>query len=546
MPAVTPSTRGRPGIGRVLAVAGLLCLAAGPQLLAGDERPKSFSKAVIIPITDDINDVTLSSMMRRLESARQEGVDLVILEMDTPGGLVSSALDICRELKNLDDMHSVAWINPSAYSAGAMISLACDEIVVARRSTIGDCQPILFTGTGAADVPEGLKAKLTSPVLEEFRDSARMRGYNLLMCEAMIVPEIEVYWVENTETGERRFVRPEDRDRLFKLPAETKPGDDKNDEGHDQYVSDEASSSSWRYVKNVEGLGQVTQPIVKSTELLTMTQDEAIAYGFATAKLSTLRELKEHFGLPAEPVRLDYTWSEELTEFLCSPIVRGILFLLMLLGAYVEFHTPGVGLPGAAALACLALFLGAPYLTGLADVWEVLLVVVGVGLILVEIFVIPGFGVAGISGILLVLVGLVATFVPSEPGPNYLPRMPATWEGIRTGLTVVLGATAIGTLGMWILAKYLPKVPILGRLVLSVEPQAIVNATVAASVIEQTPVIVGQRGQALTALHPAGKASIEGQRVDVITQGEMVAKGSRVQVVEVAGSRVVVREVHET
>ena len=520
-----------------------------------------FTKGVIIPIEGVISDVTLDSLGRRMQRASEDGADLLILRMDTPGGLVISATKICDEIKNTTQVHTVAWIRPQALSAGAMISVACDEIVVANRSKIGDCQPIMIGPQGAAAAPDDIRAKVTSPILEEFRDSARRNGYDVLLCEAMIEPEIEVFWVQNTETHERRFVQRQQRDDLFGIDATEAPtivkktsleseqslsGPSKKTETivqqkAGQYVSDEQSTTPWRYVKSDPLLGEVTQPIVSHTELLTMSQDQAIAFGFARHKLSTARELADHYGLSEPLSESGYTWSEKLVEWLTSPTVRAILMMVMLLAAYAEFNTPGVGVPGIVAVACLVIFLGAPYLTGLADVWEVLLIVCGVILLAVEIFVVPGFGVAGIPGLALICIGIVASFVgpemPNQP-PFHWPTLDYTVDAVKTGIWVLLIGLAGTIAGAIALSRYLPKMPYLGTIV---APNPTAASVAMADPYPEDVTHPGAVGVAKSMLRPAGKARFNDTLVDVCTEGEFIESGAAIEVVERHGNRIVVR-----
>jgi membrane-bound serine protease (ClpP class) len=497
--------------------------------MAGDKPASGPAKrrATIVTIEDEINDVTLVSMKRRVERARKDGADTIVFEMNTPGGLVSSALEICTYIKNITDLKTVAWVKPSAYSAGAMISLSCDEVVMASASKIGDCAPIVISPTeGLQELGKTERAKAESPILKEFRDSAHRRHYDPLLCESMVRQGNEIWWLEKGAGGERRFVLKSEKEKLL---------GEKN--------------SPWRLVEKMAdpvsgGDIAVRQPIVEDRDLLTLTQTEALAYGFAKAIVSSESELRSHYGFSGALDRLTTTWSEDIADFLSSPVVRTILMMLIMLGVYAEFNAPGHFVGGAVALVALMIFLGAPYLTGLADAWEILLVVLGVILLGLEIFVIPGFGVAGILGILLILVGFIATFVPAEPGPIIVPRMPGTWLGLKTGIQVVFGGLGLAIVGMWILNKFLPKVP--GTRGLFLAPAAATNFVAAGLDIPAGPqqvVQLGDRGRTLTSLRPAGKAQINGRRMDVIAQGLLIDENREVEIVEISGGRVVVREV---
>jgi len=279
-----------------------------------------FEKAFIIPIQGEISVVTLKSIERRIEDVRKAGADLVIFDLDTPGGEAFTALKICTAIKNLAPIHTVAWINPDAYSAGAIIALACNEVVMSARSKIGDCKPIMIGPEGVQAVPEDVDDKITSPLIEELKDSSNRGGYDMQMLTSMIRSGSDLFWVENGKTGERRFVRTGERNRLFGLAdtpsfaTESEKSDDKKDrppgrrlQDTREPISDELSKTDWRYVKNAPPLITGRQPVVPHNELLTMGQDEAIAYGFARAKASTESELRSFLGIQGPIERLEYT-----------------------------------------------------------------------------------------------------------------------------------------------------------------------------------------------------------------------------------------------
>ncbi len=494
----------------------------------------------IISIKGEISDVTTESIRRRLEKVREDGAEVIVFDIDTPGGMVSSALDICGMIKNLTEIKTVAWVNPNAYSAGSMISVACDEIVMSRSSTIGDCGVILGGPMGPQEVPEALRAKAESPVLEQFRDSATLNGYDPLLCESLVIKEREVYWVENTLTGERRFVSSEDKEELL--------GEVTGEAGDDHEEVDEGASGSplWKLVESYAdpllkgSSSRVEQPIVKTTELLTMSQSRATAFGFCKKIISSVEQLKGHYNLVGDVARLDASWSEDFTGWLTSMPVRIFLLVILLLGVYVEFNTPGVGVPGTVALICLAIFVGAPYLTGLANVWELVIILIGFALLAVEVFVIPGFGVAGIAGVLCIIVGLLATFIPEEPGrefPIYWPQMEDGLEGLKIGVVTLASAAAASIVAMAILARVIPRIGWLHGLI----PPNPVSVHMAVHESYKGYAQIGDVGSVESPLRPAGKVRFGPELVDVVTQGDFIDAGCEVRVIERSGNRVVVR-----
>jgi membrane-bound serine protease (ClpP class) len=514
-----------------------------------------FDRAIIVPIEKEITEITLKSVQRRLETAREQKIPLVIFEMNTPGGALQPTLEICTAIRDLrrEGIRSCVWVNKQAFSAGTIIALAADLIVMAPNAIMGDCQPIMITGTGPEAVPESIEAKATSPLVADLRTSAREGHYPLVMVMALIRPEIQVFWVVDTKTQERRFVDVRERDQLFGLPSPkadfgAKKDADKDDDriswARVEPVSDSESKTDWRYVNEDAILGKVHQPIVDDRTLLTMPEHEALAYGFSRQTLASRSELASYFGItgPVEKVEISY-W-ESFIGWLASPLVRSVLFILMLLGAYTEFNTPGLGLGGAVALVALVLFLGAPYLAGYTVTWEIVVILLGLVLVAVELFLIPGFGVAGILGIALLALGLIASFVPAEPiTPSresfHWPEMDLTYDYLRRGLYSLAGGLTGGIAGMVLLARYFPKVPVAGRIIAPNPDHDAVQAVDPYLGI----VDLGDIGRSETLLRPAGKARFGDRLVDVVSLGEYIQAGEAVEVVERRGNRVVVRRI---
>lgn len=562
---------------RTMAVA-LVALAATVLAEVGDSSdsaPSSPSRVgAILPIDGVITDVTVESLERRIAEARERGADVLIFELDTPGGMVTSSIAIADLLREMEDCKTIAWVHPNAHSGGTIVAVAADEIIMSRSSRMGSAQVIMGTPIGAEAVPEDLEAKAFSPVLADFRASCKKNGYSQVLCEAFVKPEREVWWIEHKETGERRFVFRRDKLRLVgrtaedsavkdeakadgtseagskSVEAETagangRPSDDDAESEGDVTVQVAEGSADWKLVEKyfdavLDVEVDLVQPIVRDDQLLEVSAGEAHAYGFSKAIVSDEPQVKQRYGL-SELIRLDATWSENLAHFMTSTPVRGFLLIVIFLSAYVEFHTPGVGLPGLVALMGLAIFVGAPYLTGLANIWEILLIGLGAILLMVELFLLPGFGIAGVSGIMLILAGILATFVPEEPGrgfPLYIPSLPQTVEAMKVGAMTIVTALGTSLIGMFLLSKYLPRTPLFARIV----PDNPTPSSVLVDDAYRGTARVGDIGQSITPLYPGGRARFQNVLVDVVTQGEYVDANRPLEVIERRGNHVVVRE----
>jgi len=560
-------------------------------------------RVAIITLGGMVNEVMQTRLIRQSEEAINDGADVIVLEMDTWGGLAVAALEMCDHIKRLE-VPTVAWVNPKAISAGAMISVACDQIIVAQRARIGDSAPI--SGGGGA-MGETEREKIETVIREEFRDSAERNGYPVTLAEAMVTRGPAIYQIRNRETDELRYVRANElyryslempaagesnagldagaeaaasiasaggatartqmpSDLLRDLMKQLEEGGEEENESSDQ--PDEEAAESSTSAPNAEspsdpesaergsddaadaGDWVIEKRVLGEEKLLTLSQDEALEYGFAERVVNDDAGLADYLGTQPESLqRLEATWSEQMVAFLTNPAVRGLLTIIMLMGLYSEMQAPGIGFAGLAALIAGGLLFGAPYLAGMAQWWEILLVVAGIALIAVEIFVIPGFGVAGISGIVLILAGLVLTFVPEDPGPGPWPSLEGTWDALVTGLFTVLIAMVVSLIGMALLTRFFGSIPLFNRLVLASsqqssgqEPSQTVSAGVGGTGPAPDGVEVGDRGVARGPLRPGGRAEINGQIIDVVSDGGWIDSGAPVRVNRVRGSRVEVEE----
>ena len=417
----------------------------------------------------------------------------------------------------------IAFVKGAAYSAAALISVACDRIYMSPHSFIGDAAPIMMApGGGLVELDEVHRAKAQSPVVEDFRDSAVRNGYNPVLVEAMVIMAREVYYVKN-EKGEKRIV----------------------------------SGEAWKELKEQGGWTPVIpdrNPIDSSTELLTLNAKLAEELGMAHGLANSAEDVAAGLGWTVVG-RLDRTAGDRLIALLSGMQVRGLLLTALLIAGYLAFQTPGTGLPEAAVVLCLGILLGVPMMTGYAQWWEITLVLLGIALLAIEIFVIPGFGITGITGIILLFIGLVMTFVPRQPFdvPGVLPQLQGSRDDLRNGFIVVAASMAAALVAIYFLAKWLPHVPFFGRLVLTTTVGGgVATSEMAAenpdAVSAKAWVPLGAEGVALTDLRPGGTAQFDdpalgGKRnVDVICDSGFIAAGSRLTVHELLGSTVVVRK----
>jgi len=290
-----------------------------------------------------------------------------------------------------------------------------------------------------------------------------------------------------------------------------------------------------------------------SDQLLTLTASQALEYGVARGVVKdldgvlTFLEKRDHVVFVEEPRVLEPSWSELMVSWLNSPIVMGILFMLALLGAYIEFNTPGFGLPGLVAVVCFALVLGSKYLVGMANWVEILLLFIGVVLLVVEIFVLPGFGLAGIAGIACILIGLFGMLIRNAPDELPWPQTISDWQSLSSGVIGLAAGFSGFLLLAWLLSRYLPKIPFMSGLILS---PAVAAAGRGGSQVSMTSppesasvgVQSGDVGEVISTLRPAGKARFGDAIVDVVATGEFLNRGTQVRIIEIHGGRVVVKK----
>jgi membrane-bound ClpP family serine protease len=454
------------------------------------------------------------SLKRRIRKAVGRGANLIVLEINCGGGETIVATDLAKFLRELTDSEgrfpvmTIAWIPSAAPDTATFLALGCTEIVMSNEATIGDFKAILFEEQGGKQVDrevDQLKVKALRALAEE-------QGYPPLLFQGMLDRKLTIYEaVSQKGQHERRLLTGEELADDKKLPE-----------------------PRWGKESLIKAGGPDGKPLV-------LTAKEARELGVARHVVDGWDDLCKSYGLdPKQVASSKSDWLDDLASFLRLPFVSVFLVMIGITCLILELKIPGVGVPGVIAALCFIFFFWAhSQLAGQMTMLAVLLFALGLILIGLEIFVLPGFGVAGVSGIVLVLgsLGLVAY--------GHWPQSSYEWAafGKKVG---PFGLSLFGAVvAAVILARYLPQMPYVNRLIL--KPQG--EDSDLPGDFSPSPLhpdyssLLGAMGVAATPLRPAGKAKFGEEFVDVIAEGSYVVPGTRVQVIEIEGNRVVVKEV---
>ncbi|MHC5112860.1 MAG: NfeD family protein [Planctomycetota bacterium] len=540
--------------------------ASPPVATAAVPAFRQADHVAVLSVHGEIDQVTLHSLERRIARAVTDGADAIVLDIDTPGGRLDATLDICNLLKDPSETppNTVAWIHPQAYSAGTIIALACREIVVSPNATFGDAAPIHgIPVVGLIQMAQAERAKIEAPILAEVVDSARRNHYDENLVQAFVSVGIELWLIEHVDTGERIFVDRKEYElaigeappetltpvappksvagaasaiapRINRMLPEREPSADDGltpEQIKDQIeFQQQLPPTRGPLTESDRGQWRGVAHVITGDRLLTVKKDEAMYFGLAQRSIANDQQLKTFLG--AQTLRrYESSWSEGLVRLLISFPVRIILIVVFLISLFIEMAAPGVGVFGAAAAVSLLVLIGAPWLVGMAQWWDILLIVLGIGLIAAEILVIPGLGIAGISGAVCLLAGLVGTFVTGDiASPEGRDEL---WKGMLSTLSAVFAAG----IGIWFLSRHFGTSPLVRRLVLESELRKPGDeegpGMLTAMGSTSTSPAVDDVGVAATDLRPAGRGTFDGRIVDVQSVGRYIEKGSPIRVISV-------------
>lgn len=449
-------------------IAGLAlasALGAGWSLAASDAEPDPSAGIVFrVPVEGTI-DLGLAPMITRiLDEAGRSGARAVLLDIDTFGGRLDAAVRI-RDAVIEASVPTIAFVNPRAISAGALISLGCTTIAMRPGGSIGAATPVTGAGTGKM---EAAGEKVISYMRAEMRATAERRGRPGDLAAAMVDPDVEV-----------------------------------------------------------EG-------VIEKGKLLTLTTSQALSLSVADFEATRIDDVLEQAGLAgATVVERGLNWAEELARAISNPILTSMLLSIGFLGIILELYQPGWGVPGTLGALALVLFFFGHYVVYLAGVEEIALVGVGLLLLALEFFVIPGFGVAGVAGAVAILAGIILAMLDLD--------WRIAWELGLLGraVTVVAVVLLVVTGAAFVALRFLPRSTAVRPFILGEELESAEGYT---SHHDELVVELPRGTEAITIgdLRPSGVIRAGGRRIDAVSEGGYIDKDTAVVIVGWrAGSAVV-------
>ena len=460
---------------------------------------RSYQRAMIIDIRGPIFASLKSYLNNRISAARRNQVDLIIFRIDSPGGSLDDSIDLSRTIASIDWATTVAYIPEEAYSGAAILSLGCDRIFMHPRAVLGDAGPIQWEGDAFRFV-EPKRVSAIASVIGQLADAKRRPS---ALAEAMVDRKLSVYEATHKQTFARAYLTSE-QIKLKEFTDQYDIGPALPETGLDRFLT-------------VSG----TRAVQLSLAEATFDSEQAM---LDRLKIESLRTTKQ-------------TWVDSTVYILNRPFITGLLLLIGLVGLYLEMTVPGISVAGLVSLLCFGLFFWSHALGGTSGWLEVMLFALGVSLVAMEIFVLPGTGIFGITGVLLVVLSLVMAsqdFV--------FPTTTVQWTTLRNNLLMVLGAIAAVVIALMVQITYFEWIPGMGRLRLEAPDADVGDAVALADSSGPDLPTIGDQGAAESVLRPAGKVRFGQQIVDVVTDGDFLDPGTVVEVVKREGNRIIVRK----
>ncbi|MCB1213289.1 MAG: serine protease, partial [Chlamydiia bacterium] len=444
------------------------------------------------------------------------------LRLNTPGGEVFASQKISDALKEFDTQENipvVAFIDNWAISAGAMLAYSCRFIAVVKDGSMGAAEPIIQGGQEGTKVAS---EKINSALRTDFANRAHFFDRNPLIAEAMVDKEI---------------ILVERHGEIVKLDTESQ----------------------------IRREGPYPDLLISAKDkLLTLDSEKLIHYGVAdllvpptplqsvsdreneAGKWPASKEALFHYppfddlkGATIDSFQMD--WRLSFLAILAHPAVASVLFLGLLMGAYMEMSTPGFGLPGGVALLCLFLIILSNFALEAENILELLFIAAGIALLLLEVFVLPGFGICGIAGILLLFAGILGVMLPEFSQLEYNPdtgNWNAAMDHFLERLSWLSGSFILAVILMILWGRGVARHPqLFSHLVLAGGEEESSKGYSAAGEGEDS-LKVGDEGVVVAALRPTGKITVNDRTYTAVSQGEFIEEGIQVVVAAIEGAKI--------
>jgi membrane-bound serine protease (ClpP class) len=464
-----------------------------PLSIEDDPSLENPWKAVRIDLKGPISSDKVRQVQKLIEDQiAQHDVNFICLQIESSGGSPADSGVLANYLLTLNpsQVRTVAYIPKDARADASMIALACDQVIMQPKAVLG--------GPGVMEISK----EEISGLKQMIRDSlAPHKGRSWSLVAALIDPSLEVY--RCTHLGDVEYFSAEE-------------------------LAQQPNAAQWEKGPKVSGLNVA----------LKLDGAQAQQMHLANRVVANFAEFKQNYGLENDPALVEPGWADALIEALGSKGVAILLLFIGVAGLYFEFHTPGLGIGAFVALICFVLFFWSQFLNG-APGWLIsILFLSGVACILLEIFVIPGFGIFGLGGGAMLIMSLV---LASQI--LVMPRNSQQVAEMQRSLWLIGGVTVALFIASLTMRKWLPNAPIMNRMILAPPEEEERESISRRELLVDLHDLIGTQGTTTTPLFPGGKARFGDSVVDVIADGDMIELGKTVEVVEVRGNRVVVHEV---
>lgn len=480
-----------------------------------------FERPFLVQIKGAIDHTTLRYVQSALRQAQGIDADLIVVEIDSPGGGAVESMEIADMLAQIQWGQTVAWIPREATSGGAMIALGCQHIVMQPGATIGDIGVIQLDPTMAAF--RYAPAKIRSILVAKVRALAERHGRSPELAEAM-VDEYTVVYQQMDDPQQFKLVSIGAPDELGAAPAA----------GVAAQVEEELPGG-WRLVQESR-LGR----------FVTLPHSRAEALGFSQHHCENFAEFESQLKLQGEWTVRQYGFTDRVVDFLNNFWITLLLLIVGIIALFMEIASPGISVGGLLALLCFSLFFWSHFMGGTAGWLEVILFVTGVACLAAELFLIPGIGVAGAMGLGLVLLSLVMATLDFV-----YPTNGAQWNQLGSSLLSIMLVVIVGGLGIGLIIQNMGSIPALNRLTLQpptwdeppsrkAKDDGPSSRILVVTEGRAAGLKVGDEGVTESVLRPAGRAVIAGRSVDVIADGKFIDPGQPIKVIDVRGNRLIV------